>query len=102
MTFLPIVARELRVAARRRGTYWVRSGAALGILVVGTWFFQKKRGHPLGSMLWLALQSIAVCCAEVVVPLDSNDPATPKRAELLHGNAQALEQVLDLSFIAIR
>ena len=29
MTFLPIVARELRVAARRRGTYWTRVGAAL-------------------------------------------------------------------------
>jgi hypothetical protein len=34
MTFLPIVARELRVATRRRGTYWCRHVAAVGALVV--------------------------------------------------------------------
>src|SRR3954463_13196067 len=39
MTFLPIVARELRVASRRRGTYWTRAGAALFVIVVGTWIF---------------------------------------------------------------
>jgi len=36
MTFLPIVARELRVASRRRGTYWARTVAALTIVAVGT------------------------------------------------------------------
>ena len=46
MTFLPIVARELRVASRRPGTYWVRSGAALGLIVIGTWFFLMKPGQP--------------------------------------------------------
>ena len=45
MTFLPIVARELRVAARRPGTSWVRSGAALGILVIGTWYFLMYSGR---------------------------------------------------------
>ncbi len=39
MTFLPIVARELRVASRRRATYWVRAGAALAVIVLGTWVF---------------------------------------------------------------
>jgi len=39
MTFLPIVSRELRVAARRRSTYWLRIGAAMAVLVLGTWFF---------------------------------------------------------------
>src|SRR5512135_1886976 len=39
MTFLPIVAREMRVAARRPGTYWVRSGAVLPVQIIGTWFF---------------------------------------------------------------
>jgi ABC-type transport system involved in cytochrome c biogenesis permease component len=39
MTFLPIVARELRVAARRSATYWTRAGAGLALIVVGTWFF---------------------------------------------------------------
>jgi ABC-type transport system involved in multi-copper enzyme maturation permease subunit len=46
MTFLPIVARELRIAARRPGTYWVRSGAALAILVIGTWFFVMNQHRP--------------------------------------------------------
>ena len=45
MTFLPIVARELRVAARRPGTYWVRSGAGLAIIVVGTWCFLMNPGR---------------------------------------------------------
>ena len=39
MTFLPIVARELRVASRKRSTYWLRIGAAVAILVLGSWFF---------------------------------------------------------------
>src|SRR6266581_1518256 len=39
MTFLPIVGRELRVAARRGGTYWTRSLAAGAAVLVGMWFF---------------------------------------------------------------
>lgn len=35
MTFLPIVDRELRVAARRRSTFWVRAAFALGAIVIG-------------------------------------------------------------------
>jgi ABC-type transport system involved in multi-copper enzyme maturation permease subunit len=50
MTFLPIVARELRVAARRPGTYWVRSGAALTIIVIGTWYFLMPSGQPPQEM----------------------------------------------------
>ncbi|MDB6019480.1 MAG: type transporter [Pedosphaera sp.] len=34
MIVLPIVDRELRVAARRAGTYWMRFGAALIVLVI--------------------------------------------------------------------
>ena len=43
MTFLPIVVRELRVASRRRVTYWVRSGAALALIIIGTWVFLGMR-----------------------------------------------------------
>jgi len=46
MTFLPIVARELRSASRRRGTYWLRSGAALVVMVIGAWFFLMARDQP--------------------------------------------------------
>ena len=35
MIFLPIVGRELRVAARRRATHWVRAGFALGTIFIG-------------------------------------------------------------------
>jgi ABC-type transport system involved in multi-copper enzyme maturation permease subunit len=36
MTFLPIVERELRVAARKRSTYWLRTVAALIALLIGS------------------------------------------------------------------
>ena len=36
MTLLPIVDRELRVAARKRSTFWLRLVAALVALVIGT------------------------------------------------------------------
>jgi ABC-type transport system involved in multi-copper enzyme maturation permease subunit len=35
MRFLPIVERELRVAARRRSAFWVRVGAAVAAVGVG-------------------------------------------------------------------
>src|SRR5436305_4590793 len=38
MTFLPIVERELRVAARKRSTFWVRIAAALVALIIGSGF----------------------------------------------------------------
>jgi ABC-type transport system involved in multi-copper enzyme maturation permease subunit len=45
MTFLPIVGRELGVAARRPGTYWLRFGAVLGtLLLFGTLLL---RGDPM-------------------------------------------------------
>lgn len=37
MRFLPIVDRELRVAARQRGTFWIRVSAALIALLIGGW-----------------------------------------------------------------
>ena len=39
MTFLPIVAREMRVAARRRGTYWVRFAAAALAMAICAYSF---------------------------------------------------------------
>lgn len=37
MTFLPIVERELRVASRRRWTYWGRAGAGGALVLVAGW-----------------------------------------------------------------
>jgi ABC-type transport system involved in multi-copper enzyme maturation permease subunit len=62
MTFLPIVARELRVAARRRGTYWTRLGAALAGLAIGAWVMivpELRSPQKLGTSLFVALSVIA-------------------------------------------
>ncbi len=50
MTFLPIVERELRVAARKRGTFWLRVVAALVALVIGSGFFLIASAFPGGQM----------------------------------------------------
>jgi hypothetical protein len=65
MTFLPIVERELRVAARKRSTFWLRVVAALVSLVVGSAvmilttmgaFSTATLGRVLfGILTWLAL-----------------------------------------------
>jgi ABC-type transport system involved in multi-copper enzyme maturation permease subunit len=65
MTFLPIVERELRVASRKRSTYWLRVAAVLIALVLGTGFMMVSAmggvgtahlGGPLFTILtWLAL-----------------------------------------------
>jgi len=49
MTFLPIVERELRLAARRKSTYWIRfaTGLAAGI-IGGMAFFLTVLGARLG------------------------------------------------------
>ena len=66
MTFLPIVARELRVAARRPSTYWARCGAGLTIIVIGTWFFLMYSERPtqeiaLGLFLILSGSALFYC-----------------------------------------
>ena len=63
MTFLPIVARELRVASRKRGTYWVRSGAALAVVILGSWLFLMMSEAPsreIAQALFIALTATAV------------------------------------------
>ena len=66
MTFLPIVARELRAAARRRGTYWLRSGAALAMVAIGGWVFLVMQGmatRDLAVVLFRVLAGGAVAYA---------------------------------------
>jgi hypothetical protein len=46
MTFLPIVARELRVAARRPATFWTRTIMALGAIGVGIFLFLANLESP--------------------------------------------------------
>jgi len=46
MTFLPIVARELRVAARRRAPYWTRFAAALAAVGLCGWVAGITSARP--------------------------------------------------------
>src|SRR6185503_19786544 len=80
MTFLPIVERELRVAARRRSTYWTRTGVAGGAQllfggVIGIFSLQRagfvgQTGPILFSIFsWLAF--LAVCGAGVLLTSDT-------------------------------
>ena len=46
MTFLPIVERELRVAARRRRTYWVRPVFGAGAILIGFFVWLDGRYSP--------------------------------------------------------
>jgi ABC-type transport system involved in multi-copper enzyme maturation permease subunit len=64
MTFLPIVERELRVAARRRATFWMRS--LLGVGTILLWLFllvagQRSVSSPqLGLQLFIATGVVAL------------------------------------------
>jgi ABC-type transport system involved in multi-copper enzyme maturation permease subunit len=62
VTFLPIVARELRVASRRPVTYWVRSLSALSLVLVGVAvFLSMKEDAPklLSTTLFASLTAAA-------------------------------------------
>src|SRR5580658_3566102 len=53
MTFLPVVERELRVASRRRGTYW-------GRLIVG------RAGLAAAALILLGAQHVRARAGEIV------------------------------------
>jgi Regulator of chromosome condensation (RCC1) repeat len=68
MTFLPIVARELRAASRRRGTYWVRLVVATLAIFVGAVIFLIYLGlapPAIGQaiFIWLSSLAMAYCLA---------------------------------------
>lgn len=82
MTFLPIVERELRVAARRKATYWSRIGAAgLAIFifaaVIGLSELSRGRmsfGGELGTILFAIFSWLSfafACSAGVFLTADS-------------------------------
>ncbi|MBI2946159.1 MAG: ABC transporter permease subunit [Verrucomicrobia bacterium] len=63
MTFLPVVGRELRVASRRRGTYWTRFAAALLAIGLYVWIWivvgERNYGATLASNLFGSLSVLA-------------------------------------------
>lgn len=63
MTFLPIVGRELRVAARRRGTHWLRLLTALGVIIGAAWIFlaaHRESPREIGQAIFYVLTGAAL------------------------------------------
>jgi hypothetical protein len=58
MTFLPVAQRELRVAARRTRTYWMRTWLAGGISLV--WLWLQSGGGKSGRPLFLCIGVVAL------------------------------------------
>jgi ABC-type transport system involved in cytochrome c biogenesis permease component len=84
MTFLPIVARELRVASRRRLTYWLRTGAALGVIVLGTWFFlmmQTESPQTVAKTLFAILTGSAVLMGLMSGVRETSDTISSEKRE---------------------
>lgn len=85
MNFLPIVERELRVAARRRFTYWSRLASAGFLLVIfGMILFflhlASQAGFSIGQIAFTALRWIAfVFAASAGVFLTSDSLSEEKR-----------------------
>ncbi|MFN7139223.1 MAG: ABC transporter permease, partial [Limisphaerales bacterium] len=68
MPFLPIVERELRIASRKRGTYWMRVGAAVGALLIGGWIMLMMQNMPpqlLGKTLFISLSIVTFIYAAI-------------------------------------
>ena len=60
MTFLPIVARELRVASRRRGTYWSRFFMAVGTIIVGLVVYIESQNEATHKLAWNMFSGISI------------------------------------------
>src|SRR6266850_7425880 len=84
MTFLPIFARELRVASRRRITYWIRTGAALAVMIIGTWLFLMMQNEPtqtVAQVLFGVLTSCATLSAFLSGLRDTADCLSGEKRE---------------------
>lgn len=89
MTFLPIVERELRVAARRPGTFWLRVVAALVALLVGCGFLvlglvMERAGLAspvMGRALFATLTWLALAAALSAGAFFTSDALSRERRE---------------------
>jgi len=85
MRFLPIVDRELRVAARRRGIYALRVLAAAAALAVTLWLcLAPTQGQPptaLGKSLFTALSIMAFAYSLLIGPFLTADCISAEKRE---------------------
>ena len=85
MTFLPVVERELRVAARLPGTHWVRLVAAFIALGIGGWImaipiFRNTPGM-LGIWLFGSMSVLVNLYALVIGVLRTSDCLSEEKRE---------------------
>src|SRR5881392_4159791 len=85
MRFLPIVDRELRVAARRRGIYALRVLAAAAALTIILWLcLFPTQGQPpadLGKSLFAALSILAFAYCLLIGPFITADCISSEKRE---------------------
>lgn len=84
MTLLPIVARELLVASRRRATYWTRFSASLIAIVVSSFawaIFVRKSSKDTGLALFVALSIIAYIYSLIVGAHSTADSVSEEKRE---------------------
>ena len=58
MRFLPIVRRELAVAARRRATFWVRTWVAFTVVVIGCFIVLMNQNEPPRNVAQMLFYSV--------------------------------------------
>jgi ABC-type transport system involved in cytochrome c biogenesis permease component len=84
MILLPVIERELRVAARSRQTYRNRFIAALGIIGVLLWVIYDQRYSPqsvLGDGIFDYIKHVALCLALVAGFFHTADCISEERRE---------------------
>lgn len=87
MTVLPIVARELRVSARRWGTYVLRLGAAASAIALAAiiyWFISRDGGvrpADMGKVIFAVLNGFAFLYALLVGVRVSSDCISSEKRE---------------------
>lgn len=85
MRWLPIVGRELRVAARRRSAFWVRvmaAGIAVGVGGVQLWFGGDwLAAQSAGRELFAGLTLLALGCCVAAGPVFTADVLSEEKRE---------------------
>jgi ABC-type transport system involved in cytochrome c biogenesis permease component len=83
MTFLPVVERELRVAARRRGTYWGRFVAAMIGAGLAAWVLlaASDTNEKVGADLFAVVSTVVFLYATVAGTLVTCDCLSEEKRE---------------------
>jgi ABC-type transport system involved in cytochrome c biogenesis permease component len=85
MTFLPIVDRELRVACRRSGAYWMRVGSAVIAIGIFSWMVMLTRQYAtsvdMGRSIFVALSVLAFAYCLLVGVRNTADCISEEKRE---------------------